>query len=310
MGRMAGSAAQAGDARGHVRRRRGGGGGARGRPEPCPTAHRPARTDRRPARGPRRRTAREGRRGQSPGRHRAGGVGRHRAHPRAQGDLVARQLRGRLRRTPLHRAQTPGHPLSRPHGGGATRRGRTAHGTSVGRPGVASSDAAVADVRTFGRGGHRTAAPRRSVAPRLAAAAGQGPGHARSAGGSHPGDARRLDRRGDTSVRTPRHRSSHGPPPPGSPLARGPRLSRRGRGALPRHARHARARRGAAGCRQPRLEAGVGLAPRAVRGAARQLPGGAACDRRRPVARRRPGAAPAARWRRAARVRPRLRPRP
>lgn len=124
-----------------------------------------------------RRAARQDRRGEPSGRHRAGDLGRHGPHPRPEGHLVARQLRGRLRRPALHRPQAHGHPLPRPYGGRTTRRGRAARGTSVGGPGVAPSDAAVADVRSLGRGGHRTTAAGGGVAPGLAAAAGQGPGH-------------------------------------------------------------------------------------------------------------------------------------
>ncbi len=117
-------------------------------------------------------------------------------------------------------------------------------------------------------------------------------------------------RRHDPAVRAPGHRRPHRPPPAGPPLARRPRLPRRGRGPPARRAGHARPGRGAAGRRQPRLEAGPGLAPRAARGAARQLPDRTARGRRRPAARRRPGAAAAARRRRAARLRPRLDPGP
>lgn len=58
---------------------------------------------------------------------------RHRAHPRPQGHLVARQLPGRLRRPPLDGTQAPGHPFPGTYGRGTPRRRRTAHGTPVAR---------------------------------------------------------------------------------------------------------------------------------------------------------------------------------
>ena len=120
------------------------------------------------------RAARQGRREQPPRlRSSRRPSRRHRAHPRPQGHLVARQLPGRLRRAALDGAQAPGHPLPRPYGRRATRRRRAAHGTSVARRGVVAPDAAVADVGPVGRGGDRPPPRRRRVAPGLAAAAGQ-----------------------------------------------------------------------------------------------------------------------------------------
>ena len=70
--------------------------------------------------------------------------GRQRAHPRARGDLVARQPSGRLRRRQVHRPQAAGHPLPGPYGGGAACRRRPAHRTPLARRGVAAPPAAVA----------------------------------------------------------------------------------------------------------------------------------------------------------------------
>ena len=128
----------------------------------------------------------------------------------------------------------------------------------------------------LGRRGHRPPAAGRRVAAGLAAAAGQELVTPELLRGPRPGDPRGLARRLDTAVRTARHRRAHRPPPAGPPVAGRPGLPRRGRRAPARRARHPGARRGAAGRRQPRLEAGAGLAPRAARGAARQLPGRAA----------------------------------
>ncbi|MGH1553170.1 FAD-dependent monooxygenase [Streptomyces sp. L7] len=80
--------------------------------------------------------------------------------PRPQGHLVARQLhlvgcdgpRSTVRK--LLDIRFPGRTAVERHAAG-----RAAHGTSVARPGVVAPGAAVADVRTLGRGGHRTPLP-------------------------------------------------------------------------------------------------------------------------------------------------------
>ena len=94
--------------------------------------------------------------------------------------------------------------------------------------------------------------------------AAQGPGHPRAAGRPASGRPSPAGAAAPPRVRTARHRRVHRPPPAGPPLARRPGLPRRGRRASARRARHAGAGRGAAGRRQPRLEAGPGLAPRGV----------------------------------------------
>ncbi|CAM5515382.1 hypothetical protein SCYAM73S_01263 [Streptomyces cyaneofuscatus] len=128
-------------------------------PEARAPAHRPARPHRRPARRPGPRTARQDRHQQPPRLPGTGDLRRHRPHPRRQRHLVARQLPGRLRRPPLHRAQAPGHPLPRPHGGGTTRRRRPAHRTPVARTRPCCTAAAVARLRPLRRGDHRRPLP-------------------------------------------------------------------------------------------------------------------------------------------------------
>ena len=63
---------------------------------------------------------------------------------------MARQLRGRLRRRPVHGPQAPRHPLRRPYGGGAPGRCRAAHRTPLARRGVAAPAAALARRRRRG----------------------------------------------------------------------------------------------------------------------------------------------------------------
>lgn len=77
----------------------------------------------------------------------------------------------------------------------------------------------MADIRALGRRDHRPSPSRRRVAPGLAAAARQGPGHSRAPRDPRPGDPRGLERRPHTAVRTARHGRPHRPPPARPALA-------------------------------------------------------------------------------------------
>ena len=96
------------------------------------------------------------------------------------------QLRGRLRRRPVHRSQAPRHPFRGPYGGGAPGGGGSAHRTPLARRGVAAPAAALA-----GRGRRGDGPPFAGgcLAAGLAVAAARRTGHAGRAGGAGPGHA-------------------------------------------------------------------------------------------------------------------------
>lgn len=219
---------------------------------------------------------------------------------------MARELSGRLRRRPVDRAQTAGHPVPRPYGGGAACRRRAPGRAALARRGRVAPAASLAD---RGRRGLRPAAAGRRLAAGLAAAAAWRTGHPRSSDHPDPGHPGKLVRR-DPGVRTAGHRCPHAPPPARPALAQAACLPGGGRGAPAGRRGHAGAGRGDPGRREPGLEAGPRLAPRPGRAPSRQLSGGAPGGGGRTAARRRPVAADTARRRRPADPGPGRRTRP